>query len=189
MHPFLEWQSSKHYIFWVCVCSLSYPACNALAPYCQLLWPVRPYSIFPHRTHDNIFGRNIFYHKNMFWFHLQLPSEASLALRSVACDVKCSFLLSDFNETWNFRKEFRKVHKYQTSCQSVQWGPNCSMRTDGQTWRSLTFDLQNFANASKNTEGKIFNCNANNSCNRHVWQRSLPQTFKRSNTRHFSSRH
>jgi hypothetical protein len=33
------------YIFWVCVCSLRYPARNAHAPHCQL-WPVRLYSIF-----------------------------------------------------------------------------------------------------------------------------------------------
>jgi len=27
----LQWKSSKYYIFWVCVCSLSYPGCNAHA--------------------------------------------------------------------------------------------------------------------------------------------------------------
>jgi len=31
----------------VCVCSLSYPACNAHSPY-RHLWPARIYSIFPH---------------------------------------------------------------------------------------------------------------------------------------------
>jgi len=35
------------YLFWVCVCSLSYPACNAHSPYCRL-WPAWLYSIFPH---------------------------------------------------------------------------------------------------------------------------------------------
>ena len=47
MQPLLDWKSNKYYIFWVCVCSLMYPACNAHAPYCQL-WPVRLYNIFPH---------------------------------------------------------------------------------------------------------------------------------------------
>jgi len=38
----------KHYyIFWLCACSLRYPACNAHAPYCHL-WPVRAYYIFAH---------------------------------------------------------------------------------------------------------------------------------------------
>jgi len=31
---------------WFCVCSLSYPACNAHAPYCHL-WPLRFYYISP----------------------------------------------------------------------------------------------------------------------------------------------
>ena len=29
MWPLLHWKSNKNYIFWVCVCSLSYPVCNA----------------------------------------------------------------------------------------------------------------------------------------------------------------
>jgi len=41
------WKNNKDYIFWVCVCSLRYPACNAHAPYCHL-WPVWLYTIFPH---------------------------------------------------------------------------------------------------------------------------------------------
>jgi hypothetical protein len=40
-------EKQKCYIFWVCVCSLRYPACNAHAPYCHL-WPARLYNIFPH---------------------------------------------------------------------------------------------------------------------------------------------
>jgi len=40
-------KSNYYYIFWVCVCSLSYPACNAHAPHCYL-WPVRLFRIFPH---------------------------------------------------------------------------------------------------------------------------------------------
>jgi hypothetical protein len=30
-----------------CLCNVSYPGCNAHAPYCHL-WPVRLLSIFPH---------------------------------------------------------------------------------------------------------------------------------------------
>ena len=47
-----------------CVCSLSYPACNAHAPYCHL-WPVRTYNIFPHYlTNGKIFEkRNVIEHK------------------------------------------------------------------------------------------------------------------------------
>ena len=42
MQQLLLWKSI---ILWVCVCSITYPACNA--PYCHL-WPVRLYNIFPH---------------------------------------------------------------------------------------------------------------------------------------------
>jgi len=43
----------QYYIFWVCVCSLSYPACNMHAPYCHL-WPLRRCYIF---TRNLIHGK------------------------------------------------------------------------------------------------------------------------------------
>jgi hypothetical protein len=47
--------------------------------------------------------------------------------------VKCPLFLSDFNETWIFWTNLRKILKYQTYCKSMQWTPSCSMRTDRQT--------------------------------------------------------
>jgi len=38
-------KSNKCYMVWVCVCSLSYTACNAHEPYCHL-WPAPLYSTF-----------------------------------------------------------------------------------------------------------------------------------------------
>ena len=49
-YALLQWKSNKYYI-WVCVCSLSYPACNAHAPYCHL-WPAPLYNISPHYLID-----------------------------------------------------------------------------------------------------------------------------------------
>jgi hypothetical protein len=47
MKPLLQCTGNKYYIFWVCVCSLGYPACSVQAQYCQM-WPVRFYNNFPH---------------------------------------------------------------------------------------------------------------------------------------------
>jgi len=38
MQLLFQWKSNKYYIFWACICSLRYPACNAHVPYCHL-WP------------------------------------------------------------------------------------------------------------------------------------------------------
>ena len=47
MQPLLQWIRNKYYILWVCISSLSYPACNAHARDCHL-WPSRLCSVFPH---------------------------------------------------------------------------------------------------------------------------------------------
>jgi hypothetical protein len=47
VQPFWQCTDNKYYIFWGCVCSLWYPACNAHAPHCHL-WPVRLYHLFCH---------------------------------------------------------------------------------------------------------------------------------------------
>ena len=44
--PLLQWKINNYRILWVCICNLSYPACNADASYCHLR-AVRLYHIFP----------------------------------------------------------------------------------------------------------------------------------------------
>ena len=123
-------RSNKYYMLWVSVCSLSYPACNAHAPYC-LLWPVLLYSIFPHYLiNGTIFEETLMNIKCVFWFSLQLLSETFLILRRterdmikmyIAVHVKYRLLLSDFNKTFIFSTEFKKkygktkLHKYPSS--------------------------------------------------------------------------
>jgi hypothetical protein len=54
MHPLLHWKRNNYYIFWVCVCSFRYSACNAHAPYCHLR-PARLYIIFSIFINGTIF--------------------------------------------------------------------------------------------------------------------------------------
>ena len=57
-----------------CVCSISYPACKAHAPYCRL-WPVRLYQIFPHcLINGTIFGEKSYYYLACCTTFLHLPA-------------------------------------------------------------------------------------------------------------------
>jgi len=72
---------NKYFICQVCVCNLSYRACNMNAPYC-LLWLVRLYNIFrPYLINGTIFGKKKLLNvKCVFWFSLQCLSEIFLIL-------------------------------------------------------------------------------------------------------------
>jgi len=66
----LLWKSNNYHIFWVCVCSLRYPACNVHSPYCRL-WPIRLYRIVPrYLIKGTIFGEKLVNIKCVFWFSL-----------------------------------------------------------------------------------------------------------------------
>jgi hypothetical protein len=61
-------ERNKYYIFWICVCSLRYPACNAHVPYCHL-WPAWLRNIFPHYLINGTI-KKILHLKCVFWFSL-----------------------------------------------------------------------------------------------------------------------
>jgi len=131
--PLLPWRNNKYYIFCVCVCCISYPACKAHAPYYNVMWPVRPYNIYPRY----LVNGTIFW-KKRFWFCLQLLSETSVMLRRIqqhniirvlAFSCKLRFILVIFLRTLNFLGKFSKKW-YKIWWISVQWEPSCSMRKD-----------------------------------------------------------
>ena len=65
----------------VCICSVSYPACNAQAPYYHLC-PAPLYNIFPHYLiNGTIFEKKLLNTKCVLWFSLQHLSETFLILR------------------------------------------------------------------------------------------------------------
>jgi hypothetical protein len=148
----------------MCVCGLSYPACKAHAPYCQL-WPAPLYSTFPHYLKNGkILGvRHLFNTKFDFWFSPRLLSETFLILRRTERDVivnvrtyscKVALLLSDFNETWTVTDFGNNT---QTS-NSIKIGPEGAelFRAHRQTdITKLTAACRNFTNASNNSIGAL----------------------------------
>jgi len=84
VQPLLLWESNKFYLYWVCICRLRYPACNAHASYCHL-WSGRLYTVYnifstlSHRRRN--FRRTLLDIKMCAWIFLQLLSEIFLILR------------------------------------------------------------------------------------------------------------
>ena len=116
---------------------------------------------FPKKTLLNV--------KYGFWFSLQSLSETFLIINRIiqrdtikmyfGLYVKCPLFASDFNETWIFWTDFRKMPKYQMSWKYVHWEPSFILRrTDRQTDRQsdgrrnmtkLTVAFRSFANGPK----------------------------------------
>ena len=120
----------------VCIGSLSYQACNAHAPYCQL-WPAPLYNIFPHfLINGAIFEKKLVNTKCVFWFYIQLLSVTFLILRRNERDMiiyiyiywsSCKALFLKWN--LNFLDRFSK-NPQVVPCERTDG------RTDRQTWRS-----------------------------------------------------
>ena len=117
---------------------------------------VQCFSTLSHQRHD--FWKKFLNIESVFIFSIIL-SETFLILRRIRRDIiinlhrslfKYLLFLSDFNETWIFSIDFRKVLLYQI-WNPVQWEPNCSMRSDRRTdITKLIVAFRSFAKAPKN---------------------------------------
>ena len=139
-----------------CACAiLSSVACPA----------VQYFSTFFPKRHNFRKKKTLFDTKYVFWFPLQILSQAFLILRRNERDEKkwiwvfmwsarysCQSLMKlEFS-----RHIFEKILKYQISWKSVQWEPSFSVRTDGPTdMTKLIVALHDFAKAPKNVLKRI----------------------------------
>ena len=147
----------------MCVCSRSYPACNAHAPCCHLRH-IRPYHIFPHYLiNGTIFGKKkkLFNIKCVLRFSLQLLFETFLSLRRIQRNTinglhyRTRYSGQPFKKLRIFSTDFR-ILKYQISRKSVQWEPSCSIRVDGRTvMTKLTVAFRNSANTPHNNKRDV----------------------------------
>jgi hypothetical protein len=139
-------QKQKFYIFWVCVCSLSYPERNAHASYCHL-WPAPLYNIFPHYLiNGTIFVKNLLNIKWVFWFSLQIlfelflmlrRTERNMAIRVYTYSCKVTYLRKIVMKLEFCRKileKYSNIKFHSKPSGGIRVVP-CG-RTDRQKWRS-----------------------------------------------------
>jgi len=55
-------------------------------------------------------------------------TERDMIKNVIGLHVKCPLFFSEFNETWIFSTDFRKILKYKISWKSVKWEPSSYMR-------------------------------------------------------------
>jgi hypothetical protein len=148
VQPLLPWKSNKYFIFWLCVCSLSYPSCNAHTPYCHL-WSLRLYYIFSHYlTNGTVFERKLLIIKCVFRFSVQNLPQILLILRNeqhIIINVhwsscKVLLILSDVNKICIFQQVFERYSniKFHENSSSGSLVVPCG-RTDGHGQANRSF--------------------------------------------------
>ena len=118
MEPLLQWKSNKYYIFWVCVCSLSYPVGKRLRRIVlsSAAYPAVSYfSTLSHKRHDfrgkkftERKTRALIFSTIFVWNICNFKKKLGIIVNVCTCSVKYPLFLSDLNQTWIFSTCFRK---------------------------------------------------------------------------------
>jgi len=161
------WKTSVYYIFWVCVCSLSHPACIVLTPYYIIPFCLTGCTIFFHIISKTIqFSRKKSWNvKCEFWLSLELLSKAFLILRRIQPDtvinvhtspskvpVNFCLILITLKLSWQIFKNSSIIKFHENPSIASQIFP-CSRQTDRT---KITVAFCNFVNAPKNVSLEYF---------------------------------
>jgi len=104
---------------------------------------LQDFSTLSHKRHD--FRKKTLNIKCVFWFSLQIclkyfsyKEELSDTLLKmyISLFIKYPLFLSYFSKTWTVSTDLRRKSKFKISYKSIQWQPNCFVRSDRQTLRS-----------------------------------------------------
>jgi hypothetical protein len=107
----MQWKSNTYYIFRLCFLSFRCPVCNVHALYCPM-WPVRLYRSFTrYLINGAIFEKKVLLNtKCLFWFTLQLLSEALLILRRTERDMTINVYWSSCKVSVAFVRFWRNLN-------------------------------------------------------------------------------
>ena len=140
------WKRYKYYIYWVCVCILSYPASYTYTLYCIVICGLSGFTFFMffHKRYNFYFGvgGNVL-NKNMCFncpcnfclIHFSFWEELIriVSWMYAGLYIEYPLFLSDCNETWIFLTNSWKIIKYQISWKFVQCELSSSRHTDRWT--------------------------------------------------------
>jgi hypothetical protein len=126
VQPVLQCESNNYYIFWGCDCSHRYPACN-VRHITQSICGLSSSTTFSHIISQMARFKQTNKQKNKMYvliFSTKFVWNISCSKKNrvrydqklyIGLHVKYTLFLSDFNETWIFLTDFRKILQYKIS--------------------------------------------------------------------------